>query len=52
MDSQTATVLIGAVSAGIVVAATSCFCALAYVGARWREAGEEWAPDEVGGVED
>lgn len=51
MDAQSASVLIG-VGGGVVVAAGLCVAVLARIGARWREACEEWAPDEVGGIDD
>jgi hypothetical protein len=51
MDAQTTTVLIS-VAGGVVVAAGLCFAVLARIGAQWREACEEWAPDEVGGIDD
>lgn len=51
MDAQSASVLIG-VGGCVVVAAGLCVAVLARIGARWREACEEWAPDEVGGIDD
>ena len=44
-------VLIGVIG-GVVVVAGICFAVLARIGAHWREASEEWAPDEIGDVDD
>jgi hypothetical protein len=51
MDAQTTTLLIG-VGGGFVVAAGLGIAVLARIGAGWRESCEEWAPDEVGGIDD
>jgi hypothetical protein len=51
MHAQTIGALIGVVG-GVVVAASACLVVLARVGARWRDAREEWAPDEVGSIDE
>jgi hypothetical protein len=51
MDAQAMSILIG-VGGGVVVVAGACLAVLARIGAGWREACEEWAPDEVGATEE